>query len=144
MNDLDCQILEERIVMIISFGLLCLGISEAYFVVRYNEFNNQCGQIWLWALFVCVFDIGHIVFNHFKNVGFLRNDGMADDRYEYLLEIIGTGRCVVSIWSAIIYHSIDDKCYYFWTSQAPQLWTFVVIHYCLMSIGVLFVLLAEL
>lgn len=129
MNDDNNRIIVGIFVILINLAYFCLGISEAIFVSRYSEFDDQCRQIWSWILAACVFDITIPVISFCGIRNLLRDRDEPNDEYDIILYVSRLGFCVIAIWSAVTYYNIDSSCHYFWTSQSPQLWTFVMIHF---------------
>lgn len=124
------------IVILINLAYFCLGVSEAIFVSRYSEFDDQCREIWVWILTACVLDIVIPVIGFCGIRALFKGDDEPDSAWDEFLYYAKVGQFVVAIWCGITYYNIDSACYYFWTSQAPQLWTFVMIHFVAMWIGV--------
>ena len=107
-------------------------MSEAIFVARYNEFDDQCRQIWSWILAACVFDIAIPVIGLCGIRNITKGDDEPNNIYDHLMYAAKIGTVVIMIWSNVTYYNINASCQYFWTSQAPQLWTFITIHYCVL------------
>lgn len=120
--------------VLINLAYFCLGISEAIFVARYNEFDDQCQQIWSWILASSVLDIVIPVIDLCGIAYYLtKNNDKPNNVYENIYDIsmyvARIGTIIIMIWANVTYYKINTSCYSFWTSQAHELWTFVVIHY---------------
>lgn len=136
MNNDNIQLIVGILVILVNLVYFCLGISEAIFVARYSEFDNQCQQIWSWILAACVFDIVIPVISFCGIRSFLRGRDEPATDYDKVLYAARVGFTVIAIWSAVTYYKIDSSCHYFWTSHAPQLWTFVMVHFAVLWISV--------
>jgi hypothetical protein len=122
----------EIIFCIVSYLFsFCVAVSEAVFLAKYQEYSDECRQIWKWILASCVFNIvvavamccgiGRIIKEATENILIM----LWFDFWFY----VGIGSLVTSIWSAVIYFNISSSCHDFWSSNAPQLYTFVLIHF---------------
>jgi hypothetical protein len=137
-----CYFFIATIMTLFSFFEFSVGISEAVFVSQYSALDNGCRDIWGWILAACVFDISIPVFTC-CGIGKLTAKP-EDNRYKHdnqLIRLLGVGRLIIAIWSGVTYYHINSSCYNFWHSNAPELWTFVVIHYAMLWIYVWIVVL---
>lgn len=119
-------------VVLLSFYEFSLGVAEAVFLARYSEFSSGCQGIWGWIVAACVINICVPVFTCCGLTGF------ADDKKDksLLLQGLQIGQLVIAIWSAVTYYNINNSCHDFWSSNAPELWTFVMIHFVMLWIGI--------
>jgi hypothetical protein len=130
MDEDNAKFLAAMFMVMAGLATFCLGISEAVFVSRYDEFDDQCRQIWQWILAACVFDITIPVLSLCGIRSLLKDsDDSSSDSHDTLIYFLRIGSFTIMIWSGITYFNIDSSCHYFWTSQAPELWTFVMIHF---------------
>jgi len=136
MSDDNAQIVQGLFIILINLAYFCLGISEAIFVARYSEFDDQCRQIWSWILAACVFDIVVPVISLCGIRSITKKKDEPNSTCDNLLHAAKIGTIIIAIWSAVTYYNINASCHYFWTSQAPQLWTFIMIHFVALWIGV--------
>lgn len=126
------------IMVICSLFEFCVGISEAIFLSRYHQFNDACRDIWNWILAACIINISGPVFTGCginTALKVLFDDG--DKEAESVgLQIVHIVYIVVMIWSTVTYYEINNSCRDFWVSNAPELWTFVMIHFVMFWINV--------
>jgi hypothetical protein len=117
-----------------SLYTFCLGISEAVFVAKYNNYQDQCDNIWAWICAAAVINICVPVLT-VCGLTSLSDEHKDKSGVLHLLYIAGF---VIAVSSVVTYSNINNGCHDFWTSHAPELWTFVVIHYVMfwVSIGV--------
>ena len=124
-------------IILLSLFEFCLGVSEAVFVSRYDQFENGCESIWKWILgAACI----NIIIPCITVCGIQTIiDTFNEDNKKSnttLLNLLQIGQFVIGIWSMNTYQKIDKECYNFWESNAPELWTFVAIHYVMTIISI--------
>lgn len=137
MSNKECATLFAVVfVILLSLYEFSLGVSEAVYLSRYSEFSSGCQGIWGWIVAACVINICVPVFTCCGLTG-LSDDEKKDK--SFLLQALQIGQLVIAIWSCVTYYNISNSCQDFWTSNAPQLWTFVMIHYVMfwISIGII-------
>lgn len=131
--------LDTGIVSFLSFFELALGISEAYYGAFYSQYEDQCHQIWGWIVASCVLNIVipiitccglTVLFNNNSNNHHNHNN----KKKLYILQYAHLGQFIIGIWSVATYYNINDSCYNFWTTNAPELWTFVMVHFVMLWI----------
>lgn len=124
-----------------------LGIAESIFLTKYHMFDRrltmfdtECRTIWSWILAAAILNITVPVVTCF---GLYKLCICVDDDNKkiHIINCLHIGYIVIMIWSAITYSNINASCYLFWTSNAPELWTFVIIHNIMMWIGVVILFL---
>lgn len=109
----------------------CVGVSEAVFLSQYSSLSDGCQDIWKWILAACIFNIIIPVFTCCGLSKYVMKDGSLD-----IGHLARIGVFIVGIWSAIVYYNITSSCYDFWQTSAPQLYTFVMIHFVCLWISV--------
>jgi hypothetical protein len=112
------------LIILNSLFSLALGISEAYFLAKYDSFSDECREIWKWILAACVFDIVLPVITCCGLTNLLD-----DDKKNNTPQLLIIGQLIIAIWSAVTYYNINTSCHDFWTSNAPELYTFVMVHF---------------
>lgn len=117
---------------IVSLYMFLLGISEAVFVGKYDEYNNECRQIRQWITAAAIFNICIPIFTCFGLIPLFSKKEKRQE-VENFLQI---GMFIISIWSAVTYFNINESCHEFWTSNAPELWTFIMIHFVMLWLSV--------
>jgi hypothetical protein len=123
----SAELAASCLIFIVSLFDLCVGISEAIFLSKYSQFDDECRQIWAWILVGCIVNF---IIPIFAICAKIFQD------YRTILQFARIGYYVVGIWSLVTYYNINNSCYSFWTSSAPELWTFVLIHFVLMWINI--------
>lgn len=129
----------------ISYNILLfffLGIPEAIFVAKYESFEKDCQSIWSWILAAAILNMLVPLCTLFSLYKFCNTN---DNKKIYLINLLHISQFIIALWSAITYYNINKSCYSFWISNAPELWTFVVIHLVMMwiSIAILFVIVCS-
>lgn len=115
-------------VVLVLLYELGLGIAEAVFVAKYSDFSHECRSIWEWILAACVFNIVIPALTLCFSFGESTN--------KLIVQFARIGQVIIAIWSAITYYHITTSCRDFWTSNAPELYTFVMIHFVMLWIFV--------
>lgn len=128
------------LVILLNLFTFCLGISEAVFVSKYDEYQGECSNIWGWMVAACVVDICAPVFSCCGLKRIANSDD--DDDKSTLGELVHIGGAVVAIWSMVTYYKISSSCQDFWETNASELWTFVMIHYVSAWVGICIICLA--
>jgi hypothetical protein len=114
--------------------VLALGISEAVFLYHYSEYKFEtCAPVWGWIVAACVFDILVALIGWVALI-------IEKSKNSICLQI---GSLTINIWSMVTYYNIKPSCQDFWETSAPELWTFVMIHYCFMwfNIGLICIII---
>src|SRR5688572_8689989 len=111
-------------VILLSFYEFCLGVSEAVYLSRYDKYESECRGIWGWLVAACVINICVPIFTG-CGVTKLMEDKKEENK-NAIVQLLHIGQFVIGIWSAVTYFNIDANCHSFWTSNAPELWTFVM------------------
>lgn len=123
-------------VFIFSFLIIFpLGISEAVFVSRYSVFVDECQGVLILIIISCVINICIPVFAAYICFISFYFD-VSDKNVTLPLLLSNIGYFVIMIWSMIIRHTITTECHDFWTSNAPEIWSFVMIQYVMFWISV--------
>lgn len=123
----------------INLCVFVFGISEAVFITKYNKLDHECGSIREWILAASIMNICVPIMT---GCGMLiYNDGDGRCNKNTLFMLLKTGQSIVAIWSVITYFTINPTCRDFWTNNAPELWTFVIIHFIMFWVGVAIILL---
>ncbi|VBB18223.1 hypothetical protein YASMINEVIRUS_686 [Yasminevirus sp. GU-2018] len=121
------------ITVIINAFAFAVGIAEAVYVSKYDEYKDGCSGIWGWMVAACVIDISIPVLTC---CGLTTLFNKEEDNKNSTLNLLHIGSFVIAIWSAVTYFNLSTSCYDYWQSTAPELWTFIMIHFVLLWIGV--------
>ena len=118
---------------------LCLGISEAVFVAKYDEYDDECRNIRAWIIAACCINIVAPVITA---CGLYRLADIKDQGHLPVIHsLLGIGQFVISVWSAVTYFNISAMCHDFWVSKAFELWVFVMIHFVALWVNLTFTIL---
>lgn len=145
MSRRDCLSFAYSItIILLSLFEFCLGISEAIFVSKYDQFDDGCRSIWKWILAAACINIIVPVITGCGITTLINtfDEDSENNKNSTLLDLLQIGQFVIGIWSGFTYNNIDSQCHDFWESSAPQLWTFVAIHYISMMISLSIALIA--
>jgi len=113
---------------------LCLGISEAVFVAKYDEYDDECRNIRAWIIAACCINIVAPVITA---CGLYRLADIKDQGHLPVIHsLLGIGQFVISVWSAVTYFNISTMCHDFWVSKAFELWVFVMIHFVALWVNI--------
>lgn len=115
-----------------------LGISEVIYLIIYKSFATGCQSIWSWILGASIANITIPIVTCF---GLYAMCTAEDNKKIHIFNCLHVGQIIIALWSAVTYYNINSSCYSFWTSNAPEIWSFVVIHLMMMWIGVLIIFL---
>jgi len=118
------------VMMIFHLFGFCLGIAEAVFVAQYSDFNDGCSHVWEWMIAACVFNICIPVFTCCGGKRLTEEEKERSDTT--IQDLLPIGNLIVGIWSMVTYYNISSECQQFWETNAPELWTLVMIHYVMM------------
>ena len=111
----DCVVLTTVItVVLIGLYVLCLGITEAIFLEKYNSIEI-CGQVWHNLVALCVLNFVAF-FATFLSI-------CDDDKSQNKAGGGITLGLLVKIWTLVIFFNIDDNCIDGYKDKAPELWT---------------------
>lgn len=135
MSKIKCIDIRTIIVILMSFFAFVLGIAEAVYSSRYNQYANQCSQIWGWIVASCTINI-IIPVSTCCGLSIVLSNNSEKDK-NVVLEFAQIGQLIIAIWSAVAYYNISDSCYNFWTTNAPQMWTLVMIHFVMLWIMII-------
>lgn len=118
---------------------LGLAISEAVFLAKYDEYDDGCSHIWKWILAACILNFAAATLTCVDLckacVDNSNDDNIDVGRSQY----IRIPTFVISVWAIITFLNISDSCHDIVTSEMPEIWAFVNIHYVVgwISVGFL-------
>ena len=116
------KVLQIIIILMILF-VFCTGIFESVYANKYKQYKDGCGILQTQILVFSVIDIvtgivALIICASVIHVPIIENP----------LLVIFLVECVIGLWAVVRYHQIDNMCYDFWTTNAPELIIFNIIH----------------
>lgn len=122
----NIDVLLKIIIVLIIALLFTAGIYESVIVNNSKQYSDGCGVVHTQIIVCAIVDIvsGVVLFESL--VTSFQNTMYRDSNLITLsigLEIF-TG-----LWAVVSFHRMGDECYDFWQSHAPELLTFVKIHY---------------
>ena len=132
----EVSLVAAILTVIINAFAFGVGVAEAVYVSKYDEYKDGCSGIWGWMVAACVIDIAVPVLSC-CGLTTLLNKEEADKNS--LLNLLHIGSLVIAIWSAVTYFNLSSNCYDYWQATAPELWTFIMIHFVLLWISVGFI-----
>jgi cell division protein FtsL len=104
-----------------SLFAFSLGISEMVFINFYPHMQSKCENIYNWILAASFINI---IIPIITACGIRSLD--ASETGGQFLQI---AQIIIMIWATITYFHIDSFCLDLWLTQAPEIWTFVLIHF---------------
>lgn len=126
--------------ILLSLYEFFLGVAEAVYVSKYDKYETECQGIWGWIVAACVINICVPIFTGCGATKLIKDK--KEENSNAIVQLLQAGQLVVGIWAVVTYYNINSTCHNFWTSNAPELWTFVMIHYVMLWISVgIFVLI---
>jgi hypothetical protein len=137
-NDENVRIIGGIGAILLNLMYFCLGISEAIFVAKYREFDKGCQEVWPWILSACVFDLVVPVIGFCGIKSMFKEPDEPNSTSDHLVKFARIGMIVIMIWSGVTYFIISQSCQNFWTSNAPEMWVFVMMHFSVLWIAVIF------
>jgi hypothetical protein len=134
------------------YGIICIlvglykfivAILEIIFVIVYHNYHDMCYDVWNWIVASSIIDtISFIVCLGFIISIFKNNDNLIIWK---LLQPLHLLNIIIAIWSACTYFKVKingtDGCYEYWNTQSPKLWSFVLVHFAELWIGVIIIFL---
>jgi hypothetical protein len=110
-----------------------LGISEMVFINFYPHMQSKCENIYNWILAASFINI---------IIPIITACGLRSlDENETGGQFLQIAQIVIMIWATITYFHIDSFCLDLWLTQAPEIWTFVLIHVTAFWIVIIIVVL---
>jgi hypothetical protein len=118
----------------------CLGVSEAHFVAYYDDLKPECNHVWGWIVAASVFNIIISVSSMCYICCVNQVGEVYDNNNSYGVHL---GQLIVGIWAIKTYFQIETSCLSFWEANAPELWTFVLIHYVMAWISIVIIIVVS-
>jgi uncharacterized membrane protein HdeD (DUF308 family) len=118
MSKSDCVIITTvSLVVLIGLYVLCLGITEAIFLDKYDsaEIKGKCWQVWPNLVLLCVLNF----ISFFAALLSICDDDKSPNKAGGGLTL----GFLAKIWTLIIFFNIDDNCIDGYKDKAPELWT---------------------
>lgn len=120
-TDILLQIMVAALVAIEFIG----GIYESIYTHKYKQYGDGCNHIRTQILVFAVVDIVTAIVT-LANLAISFNNSIPDNN---MMTVVTGFEFAIALWAVISFHTMDDTCNNFWTTNAPELLTFVKIHY---------------
>ena len=108
-------IMSMAIITIIMMYRLALGITQAIYLSKYNDYETECRLVWVQMCVMCVVNFLSVI-----------NGGINSQKEEknHSFELISLG---IGIWIQITWFNISSDCEDFWQDNANELWTLLIV-----------------
>jgi hypothetical protein len=128
------EVVLKLIVTLITGLLFAEGVLESIYVHKSRHHSDGCDIVHTQILVYAIIDIFTAVVFFENLITSFQNTMYRDNNFVTL--VIGI-KIFAGIWAVNTYHKMGSDCYNFWQIHAPELLTFVKIHYaeCWIIIG---------